>query len=90
MVVLGVAVPLLDSAGGERGPVIETEHHATCVRGHDHTICTQMGSNLQLPAEADADERPRQGVTTDFRSAVREAASAPLARRHPPRAPPTV
>lgn len=45
-----VLVPLLD--GGERAtPALETEHHpATCVTGHDHTVCTQVGANLWTAA----------------------------------------
>jgi len=42
-------VPLLDRAGAASTPALETEHHAsTCVVGHDHTICTQVGANLWI------------------------------------------
>ncbi|NIP60981.1 MAG: hypothetical protein GWM92_21165 [Gemmatimonadetes bacterium] len=42
-----VAVPLLDRTAAGPAAALETEHHAaTCLRGHDHTICTQVGANL--------------------------------------------
>lgn len=46
-------VPLLDRNESANAPVLETEHHAsTCVVGHDHTICTQVGANLWIaPAD---------------------------------------
>jgi hypothetical protein len=52
-----VAIPLLDRADRVGVPVVESEHNAsTCVRGHDHTICTQFSANRQISTDA-----PRHG-----------------------------
>ena len=49
LVATGALVPILDAGSQTRRVVIESEHDAaTCVVGHDHTICTQVGSNLAL------------------------------------------
>lgn len=49
LLVTSVAVPLLDRTASGPAAALETEHHAaTCVRGHDHTICTQVGANLPV------------------------------------------
>lgn len=62
-----VLVPLLDRNQAARTPALETEHHAaTCVSGHDHTICTQVGANLWI-APADGStlaHRPRLQMLT--------------------------
>ena len=43
----GLLVPMLDANDGQR-PVLESEHAATCIPGHDHTICVQVGANQAL------------------------------------------
>ena len=46
LVALSVCVPLLDRDERARGPVLESEHSAaTCVQGHDHSVCTQFSVN---------------------------------------------
>ena len=54
----GLLVPALEADGSSRRAVLESEHSdATCVVGHDHTICLQVGANrantahgVRLPA----------------------------------------
>ena len=42
----GLLVPTLEADGSQRRAVLESEHSdATCVVGHDHTICLQVGAN---------------------------------------------
>lgn len=49
MTSLSVLVPLLDAVERPDGTVIEAEHHARdCFRGHDHTICLQLGADRGL------------------------------------------
>jgi hypothetical protein len=65
LVSLNVLVPLLDRAERSAGPVLESEHNpSTCVRAHDHTVCTQHSSNLSSPAGV-----PRHGGTAHTTSA---------------------
>lgn len=89
LMVLSVAVPVLDAGEKGRGPVVESEHNpSTCVRGHDHTICTQLGASRGL-----ASEGPRHGGGFSRAAMHRPLASddvAPSAafRDHHSRAPP--
>ena len=72
MVALGVLVPLLDRGERVGGFAFESEHDAaTCLRGHDHTVCTQFGSNHQILNDA-----PRHGTVSD-----EPVAQAPLVDR---------
>ena len=60
LVVLSVLVPLLDRGERVGRPTLESEHDAaTCVRGHDHTVCTQFGSNHHILNDA-----PRHGTVS--------------------------
>lgn len=44
---LSVAVPLMERDDLLSQTVIESEHNPLqCQRGHDHTVCTQAGTNL--------------------------------------------
>ena len=89
LMVLSVAVPVLDA--GEKGPgaVVESEHNpSTCVRGHDHTICTQLGASHGYTSEA-----PRHGggftrPAIPRPLAIDDAAPSPAFRDHHSRAPP--
>ena len=89
LVSLSVLVPLLDRAEASAGPVLESEHNpSTCVRVHDHTVCTQYSSNLSSPSSA-----PRHGGPPHAPSAtarVAEGVIVALAEPapHQPRAPP--
>lgn len=63
MTSLSVLVPLLDAGERPDGPVVEAEHHAPdCVRGHDHTICLQLGANRALPDARRTGPLPSGGV----------------------------
>jgi hypothetical protein len=58
LVALSVLVPLLDRGERIGGYAFESEHDAaTCVRVHDHTVCTQFGANHSIASEA-----PRRGT----------------------------
>ena len=89
LVIQSVVVPLLDRGQRTGVPVLESEHSASaCVHGHDHTVCTQYGSNHQVSSQA-----PRHGATSQeaFAPAPRfDESFAPLrvATPHHPRAPP--
>lgn len=84
-------VPLLDRTATIPDAALETEHHAaTCLAGHDHTICTQVGANLPAPGSGHAtgeddgrDPLPANGADSD------EPGRTP-AGPHLPRAPPLV
>lgn len=54
VVATSAAVPLLDRMPDSSSPALETEHHpATCAVGHDHRICTLVGTNLWLGSPGD-------------------------------------
>lgn len=47
MLTLSFAVPLMERADQSNDPVVESAHDpASCPPGHDHTVCTLVGSNL--------------------------------------------
>ena len=48
MLVLSVAVPMLDRDPSAT-PVLESHHVASCVMGHDHTICVQASASRAHP-----------------------------------------
>lgn len=74
-----VVPQLLDAADANHGPVLESKHDAaTCPRGHDHTLCTQVGANLGVTTET-----PQHGVAT----ADRDEARRPGIRERIPRGP---
>ncbi len=91
MVVLSVAVPILERADLDHQERWESAHHAgVCAPSHDHTICTQVGANLSLPAQPSvyypvlrvlAGARD-SGLSFTYWRATREG--------HPTRAPPSV
>ena len=86
---MGVAVPVLERAEIVDGPVAESEHNpATCPPAHDHTLCTQVGSELLASGD-----RPSCGVISSMVGAAnrpeihRYGARTPQ-RENPSRAPP--
>lgn len=89
MLSLSVAVPMLERADIVTAPIAESEHNpATCPPAHDHTVCTQVGSNLAAPTPAP--QRRVAEVVADAES-PREAESAVTTAfydGHPSRAPP--
>lgn len=49
MLTLSFAVPLMERADQSNAPVLESAHDpASCPPGHDHTVCTLVGSNLSV------------------------------------------
>ncbi len=48
MLVMSVAVPMLDRDRSAT-PVLESHHVASCVPGHDHTICVQTSASRAHP-----------------------------------------
>jgi len=89
LVTLSVLVPLLDRGERVGRPTWEAEHDAaTCVRGHDHTICTQFRANHPVLSDA-----PRHGTVPPAVVALRPlvdeivivlASSTPHHSRAPP------
>jgi hypothetical protein len=89
LVVLSVLVPLLDRGEAVGRAALESEHDAaTCVRGHDHTVCAQFGANHTIPGDP-----PRHGTVSHEAVSLRRltdhgvVTTAPHTLRQP-RAPP--
>jgi hypothetical protein len=85
-----VVAPLLDADDQGHGSVLESKHDAsTCLRGHDHTICTQVGANAGATTSF---VRHRVGThaqrvclyTLNERLAHSAASFLPLGSRAPP------
>ncbi|MGD8320398.1 MAG: hypothetical protein PVJ02_08090 [Gemmatimonadota bacterium] len=91
MLVLSVSVPLLDSGGLNHRQRWESEHESgICTPAHDHTICTQVGANLSIPARPIV-VPPTLRMVGAPRSVVLSFAHRPgLALGNPTRAPPLV
>ena len=52
LLVVTVAVPMLDTGEFSHEAAFESAHSAaSCLLGHDHTICTQVGANLLVASE---------------------------------------
>lgn len=45
-----VVVPALEATDAGPRAVLESQHDASCLVGHDHSICTQTGANRALSA----------------------------------------
>ena len=53
MLTLSIVMPVLDRGDIADEPVAESEHvPAECLQGHDHSICTLVGSNHAAAAPA--------------------------------------
>jgi len=91
LLVMSVAVPMLERSELGHETAIESEHDpAHCPPAHDHTVCTQVSSNLAAPAApAYAPEAGTAFVWAAPITAPRSVRSA-FAEGHPTRAPPTV
>jgi hypothetical protein len=51
LLVLSVAVPFVERADLDHQQRWESTHEpGACAPAHDHTVCTQVGANLSLPA----------------------------------------
>lgn len=91
MLSLSIAVPLLERADVVTAPVAESEHNpATCPPAHDHTVCTQVGSNLAAPAPAHEHRLTRVVLQTATPSDAVPATATAFPEGHPTRAPPRV
>lgn len=89
LVALSVVVPVLDRDRPGRILTLESEHDpATCVTGHDHTVCTQVGASQALPD--DGPRQPRRPASTALlRTTTHDDAAPPHATDSSrPRAPP--
>jgi hypothetical protein len=84
-------VPMLETAEGARRVVLESEHSAaSCVVGHDHSICIQAGANRTLTTSV---VRPLlQVLAISFAAPTKVVPlhSAALDRGHSTRAPPSI
>ena len=79
LLVVSVVVPALDRGGFSNETVLESEHSAaSCLRGHDHTICTQVEANLWVASTPLLSGRP----FTIRESAYGVRAFTPLRARH--------
>jgi hypothetical protein len=59
LLIVSVVVPALDRGGLSNETVLESEHSAaSCLRGHDHTICTQVEANLLVASTPPVRGRP--------------------------------
>ena len=59
LLVVSVVVPALDRGWLSNETVLESEHSAaSCLRGHDHTICTQVEANLLVASTSPVSGRP--------------------------------
>jgi len=53
LLVLSVAVPVLERSDITHETVVESEHDpGSCPTPHDHTVCTQVGSNQSASGSA--------------------------------------
>jgi hypothetical protein len=88
---LSVAVPLMERDDLLSQKIVESEHNPLqCQRGHDHTVCTQVGTNLLV-------QPPSASVTPTVFLTVRmpdffqkHTAHLNFLNGHHPRAPPTL
>lgn len=91
MLTLSAVVPVMDRGEFSSGPVAESEHVAAeCFRGHDHSICTQVGAN-QAVATPDSGRHQLHQIHRVVSMTSRPApVRATLPEGHPSRAPPAV
>ena len=84
-------VPVLDAGELEHAPVLESRHDpSACVRGHDHSICTQVAGSRAVPAERVRHEHSVASPRADVRHVPpapplsHPALVPPLGSRPPP------
>jgi hypothetical protein len=89
MLLQGLLVPALEATDAVRGAVLESEHSvATCVSGHDHSICVQTGANRTLGAGAIRHHLPVLAISFAAPPGTAMIHSAGRALGHSTRAPP--
>ena len=85
----GLFVPMLDGMDGGHRPVLEREHAAaTCLTGHDHKTCIQVGANQAISSGAVRVRMPAAAVADRSLSPAPRIPSATSNWTHGPRAPP--
>ena len=91
MVALSVAVPLVARADLDHHERWESEHSpGACAPAHDHTICTQVGANLSLPARTGIPSPVLRLVRATRRSGLHFSNLRIRRDGNPTRAPPSV
>ena len=87
----GLVVPILDAEEWNHGTVVESAHDPDqCVRGHDHTICTQVVASRALPSDGSQHNRaaPAQPFVTMHTlgewASLHPPFASPLGSRAPP------
>ena len=89
MLALSVAIPVLERAELVHQPVVESEHNpATCLRGHDHTVCTQVGASFSAPSAPPQHQPAPTLVRAGVTGHASAAAPSWYADGHHSRAPP--
>jgi hypothetical protein len=89
MLTLSVAVPVLERAEVSNETVAESQHDpATCPRGHDHTVCAQIGASVSAPAESAAPPIAHTFLRFGAVASAHEAVTSAVPEGHPSRAPP--
>ena len=89
LLILSVAVPALERAEFAHESAIESEHDpAHCPPAHDHTVCTQVGSNLSLTAAPTLVDHNQEVFRVAAPVEAPASAHSVFAYGHPSRAPP--
>lgn len=84
----GVVAPALDR-GGVHGAALEAEHHpSACHRGHDHTICAQLGASRLAPAGGAESPQWASALELPLPTLVRVPSTPAVLAHHHARAPP--
>jgi hypothetical protein len=88
LVLQGMVVPALETTDAGPRVVLESKHDASCLVGHDHSICIQTAANRSLTAAAVPQSLPVVTVALQTpQSAGRRHSSSPITGGRP-RAPP--
>ena len=91
LLLMSVAVPVLERSELGRETAVESEHDpAHCPPGHDHTVCTQVSSNLAAPTAPGYAPEAGHVFGWTAPTATYRAIRSALAEGHPTRGPPTV
>lgn len=89
MLTLSVATPLVERADLDQNLVVESEHDpASCPPGHDHTVCTQVSSNLSALVGGQVVPTPHAGHRLPGFDAETGTLTSSVVASHRSRAPP--
>ena len=90
MLLQGLLVPRLEADGSSRRTVLESEHSdATCLVGHDHTICMQVGANRAHTTPTPRFHLPVLALTLALQASPVERVQHAVELAGQPRGPPT-